>query len=133
MADEFEEQEWVKIGVAATLAKQFAADQKSFLELTANLLESALPTETEIARKGGFFVRKKTVERITATLGEDRFTLEDTGHGPLQASRVRVVRGIALKTQSIPVEEWVAAVSEHIQARAEAHQAARDALARFVG
>lgn len=132
VADEFEEQAWVKFGVAATLSKQFAADQRSFLENVAKLLEGMLPEETEINRRGGIF-SKKTVHRITATLGEDRFILEDHGHGSLQASRVRVVRGIALKTQPIAIEDWVTALSDHIDERAKTSQAARDALARLVG
>jgi hypothetical protein len=132
MADDFEEQAWVKFGVAAELSKQYAADQRSFLENLATLLESVLPQETEITRKGGLF-SKKTVQRITVTLSENRFILEDVGRGALQAARVRVVRGIALKTESIPVEEWVTALSDHIDERARTNQAARDALARLVG
>lgn len=30
--DEFEQQEWVKFGVAAMLSRQYAADQRTFLE-----------------------------------------------------------------------------------------------------
>ncbi len=130
MADDFEEQEWVKFGVAAALSQQYAADQRSFLETLVTLLESAMKDESEIVRRGGFF-SKKTVQRILLTLGEDRYTLEDTGRGPLQATRARVVRGIALKTEPISVDEWVTALSAHIDERAKTNQAARDALARL--
>ena len=51
MADDFEQQEWVKFGVAATLSKQYAADQRMFLELLAQMLEGALPGEVEIESK----------------------------------------------------------------------------------
>jgi len=53
MSDAFEQQEWVKFGVAATLSKQYAADQRMFLDLLAQMLEGALPGEVEIGRKGG--------------------------------------------------------------------------------
>jgi hypothetical protein len=132
MADDFEAQDWVKFGVATTLSRQYAADQRGFLEMLARLLEGAMPDETEVMRRGGLF-SKKTVQRVMVTLGENRYTLEDPGRGPLQAARVRVVRGIALKTEPISVEEWVDELSAHVDERARTDQAAREALARLVG
>src|SRR5438128_675541 len=96
MSDPFEQQEWVKFGVAATLSKQYAADQRMFLDLLARMLEGALPDEAEIARKGGLF-SKKTVQRVSLQIGTDRYTLEDPGRGPLRATRTKIVRNIALK------------------------------------
>src|ERR1051326_6574983 len=103
MSDEFEQQEWLKFGIAATLSKQYAADQRVLLVLLAQMLESALPEEAEIVKRGGLF-SKKTIAKVIVTFGDHRYTLEDPGRGPLQASRTRIVRGIALKTESLPVE-----------------------------
>jgi hypothetical protein len=132
MSDPFEQQEWVKFGVAATLSKQYAADQRMFLGLLAQMLESALPDEIEIGRKGGLFA-KKTVQRVIVTLGENRYTLEDPGRGPLMATRTRIVRGIALKTETVPVEEWLADLGAALDERAGSSAAAREALARMIG
>ncbi len=132
MADSFEEQEWVKFGVAAALSKQYAADQHTFFEDLGAMLERALPEFTEVVRHGGFF-SKKTVQRITITLGENRYTLESPSHGSLQASRTHVVRGIALKTEPKPVPEWLLEVGELLDDQAKDNQAARDALSRLVG
>ena len=132
MSDPFEQQEWVKFGVAAALSKQYAADQREFLGLLAQMLEGALPGEVEIARKGGLF-SKKTVQRATVTMGDYRYALEDPGRGPLLASRIRVVRGIALKTETIPVEEWLAELGAALDERAVKSAAAREALKRMIG
>jgi hypothetical protein len=132
MSDDFEQQEWLKFGVAATLAKQYALDERQFLVQLAAMLEAALPDEIDIGRKGGFFA-KKTVHRVSATLGDNRYTLEDTGHGPLQASRTRIVRGIALKTESLPVQEWLAELGAALDERARTSAQAREALSRMVG
>ncbi len=132
MPDAFEDQEWVKFGVAATLAKQYTADEKAFLELLAQMLERALPDETEIGRRGGFFA-KKTVQKVTVLLGENRYILEDPGRGPLQAARTRIVRGIALKTEAIPVEAWVQELGAALDERARSSASAREALAKMVG
>lgn len=133
MSDEFEQQEWMKFGVAATLSKQYAADQRTFLDLLATMLETALPDEVEVSRHGGLFAKKKTVQRITVTFGDNRYVLEAPGRGNLQAARIRIVRGIALKTEAIRVEEWVAELGAVLDERARTSAAAREALSRLVG
>lgn len=132
MADDFEQQEWMKFGVAATLSKQYAADQRVFLELLAAMLAGALPEEAEIVKRGGLF-SKKTIAKVVVAFGDYRYTLEDPGRGPLLASRTRIVRGIALKTEQIPVEEWLAELSANLDERARTSAAAREALSRLVG
>ena len=132
MADAFEEQEWFKFGVAATLAKQYSGDQRQFLELLAQMLERALPDETQIERRGGFFA-KKTLHKVVVMLGENRYTLEDPGRGPLSALRTRIARGIALKTETISVETWVQELGTALDERARSSASAREALARLIG
>ena len=132
MADDFEQQEWLKFGVAATLSKQYAADQRQFLELLATMLDGALPEEAEVVKRGGLF-SKKTVAKVVVSFGDYRYTLEDPGRGPLLASRTRIVRGIALKTEPMPVETWLAELSANLDQRARTSASARDALSRLVG
>jgi hypothetical protein len=96
------------------------------------MLESALPDEAEIGRRGGLFSRK-TVQRVAVTLGDNRYTLEDPGRGPLHASRTHIVRCISLKTEPITVEEWLAELGAALDERARTSAAAREALARLVG
>ena len=131
MSDEFEQQAWVRFGVAAELSKQYAADERQFLERLAAMLESALPGEIDIDRKGGLF-SKKTVQRVSVTLDDYRYLLEDAGRGPLQAVRVKIVRGIALKTETLSVADWLAEIGELLDERARASAQTRAALARLV-
>ncbi len=132
MSDAFEQQEWVKFGVAATLSKQYASDQRQFLELLAQMLLRALPDETQVDRKGGIF-SKKTIARVNVLLGGSRYDLEDPGRGPLIAKRVQIVRGIALKTEEIPVETWLSELGAALDERARSSAAAREALANMIG
>ena len=132
MSDDFEQQSWVKFGVASALAKQYAADQRGFLEMLSHMLASALPDATETVRRGGLFA-KKTIQRIVVTIGENRYTLEDSGRGPLTASRTHIVRGIALKTEEISVELWVEELGAQLDERARTSLSAREALSKLVG
>ncbi len=132
MSDDFEQQDWVKVGVAAELAKQYAADQRALLENLASMLESAFPAETSVFRKGGLFA-KKSISKIKVQIGEFRYNLADTGRGPLQASRTKIVRGIALKTEELPVEDWLTILGDEMEAHTQHHAQAREALSKFVG
>ena len=115
-------EEFAEVGVAGALAHAYAQDSRGFLPLLAIVLAGALPDETEVERKGGLFQREKPVRKIAVTLGDNIYTLEDLGRGPLVASRVKIVRGIKLKTDALPTEEWLAEVSAEISAHARQNE-----------
>ena len=117
-----------EVGVAGALASAYARDARTFLPLLAQVLSAALPEETVVERKGGLFQREKPVRRVSVTLGDQNYTLEDLGRGPLLAQRVKVVRGITLKTESLPTEDWLADLSAHVAARAGQNERAFFAL-----
>ena len=131
MPDSFEEQGWVRIGVATALAKEYAADQKHFLKLLAETLDHALPGEAETKTKG--FFSSKSIVGVSVALGDLRYSIDDPGRGPLMATRTKIVRGIALKTEEISVPECVEEISDALEARAGKTAEARNALASLLG
>ncbi len=114
--------EFSEVGVAGALARAYAQDARGFLPLLAVVLTGALPDETEVERRGGLFQKEKPVRKIVVTLGDNIYTLEDLGRGPLSASRVKIVRGIKLKTDALPTETWLAEVSAEVSARAQQNE-----------
>ena len=126
------EENWLQLGVAADLAKHYNADANEFLELLAKLLEDALPETTEIERAGGWLARVKPVRRLEVELDEWQYALERQGSSPLRASRTRLVRGVALKTQTLSVAQWIEALGEALEARAQSSEEARDALEKLL-
>jgi len=69
---------------------------------------------------------------VSVLLGDYRYSLEDPGQGPLKAARVHVVRGIALKTEEMGVEEWITGIGVVLDERARTSAATREALAKLV-
>ena len=122
------QESWETLGVSAALANSYAQDSRGFLPLLAGFLQASLPDATQVERRGGLFQKVKPIHQITVTLGENVYTLEDTGHGPLTALRTKIVRGIRLKTDTVRVEEWLAAVAEEITRHAQRNEAAFFAL-----
>jgi hypothetical protein len=123
-------QDVVSIGVAGALAQQYATDQREFLPMLAHLLKESLPGEVQLIEVGFF---KKTIKGVVITHGESRLTLEDPGHGSLEATHTRVVRGIALKTDRLEMEEWLTLLGETLEQSAKSNAKARAAMAKMLG
>lgn len=130
MADDLEQDPGLRLGVAAALARKYAEDQARFLEGLAALLVAVLPEVTKVER-GGFFGRGE-VRRVEVEVDEARYALA-AERGRLAASRTRVVRGIALKTEPRAVDAWVDELGAALEARVADSAAARLALERLVG
>jgi len=125
-------EEFTPLSVTAALASSYGRDVRGFLPLLAIVLQGALPDETTVERRGGVFVREKPVRKVSVALGDLTYTLEDTGRGPLAAHRVKVVRGITLKTEPLPVDLWLADLGAAIAERAGQSERAFFALQALI-
>ena len=131
MADGFEDQEWVKLGVAAALAKEYQADQRSLLPLLADTFERSFPGNVQKRTKGMF--GSKHLVSVEIALGDFVFAIEDPGSGSLVASRKRMVRGIALKTETISMAECLQQLGDVLEENARTSAETHNALARSLG
>lgn len=131
MSDSFEDQEWVKLGVASALAKQFESDQRHLLQLLAQSFERDFPGQTKTRTKGLFSA--KHVVALEITLGDFAYTIEDSGSGSLFATKKKIVRGIALKTDPIPVPDCLAELAQALETKARTSAETHNALAEALG
>lgn len=130
MNDELSEPMQVEV-FAASLRADYT-DVKAFLEALAVKLEGSLPNNTTVTRHSSLFSREHPMKEITVSLGEYQYRIGKERQGPLVAQRAKVVRGIVLKTEQIPVEQWIEELAEAL-AQYAAHSAqARAALERFL-
>jgi hypothetical protein len=106
-------------------------DAHAFLQALAARLDGAMPGQVEVQRGGGLFA-KKAVKRVELQLGDFHFRITDAGHGRLTAERVRVVRGVALRTEQVSVDEWLAGVVAELRTQAESSSRGREALERLL-
>jgi hypothetical protein len=130
MNDELSEQIRTELFAASLRADN--TDIKAFLEALAVKLEGSLPEHTKITRQGSLFSREHPVKEVKLLLGEYEYRIGRQRQGPLVAVRVKVVRGIVLKTEQIPVEQWIEELSEALARVAAQSARARAALERFL-
>jgi hypothetical protein len=118
--------------VAASLRAD-AADSRGFVEALAVRLEAALPGQTQVKRRSKRFLSgEKVVRLIEVDAGENRYALEVDDRGGVEARRSAAVRGIVLKNDPLPLEEWIDALALDLAEQARASEAGRVALERLL-
>ena len=118
--------------VAASLRAD-AADSRGFVEALATRLEGALPSQTRVKRRSKRFLSgEKVVRLIEVDAGENRYSLAVDDHGGLDARRSAAVRGIVLKNDPLPLDEWLDSLARDIAEQAQQSEQGRQALERLL-
>jgi len=130
MSDEISEPMRTELFAASLRADK--TDLKTFLDALAVKLEGSLPDYTRVTRQGGIFSREHPVKEVAVSLGDYQYRISRERQGSLLAMRAKVVRGIVLKTEQIPVEQWIEELSEALSMLAGQSVQARAALERFL-
>jgi len=107
-------------------------DLKTFLDALAFKLEGSLLDYTRVTRQGSIFSRERPVKEVVVSLGEYQYRIGREKQGSLLAVRAHVVRGIVLKTEQIPVDQWIDELSEALAQLAGQSSQTRAALERFL-
>lgn len=111
--------------------RQDTQDVATFTEVLAQKLSQAIPNNVEIARRGGLFSRSRAIHTITVTFPEWHYQIIQE-KGQWQPKRLKVVRGIALKTEMLLLDEWILGLSKELSRLAAQHEEARLALEKFL-
>ena len=103
-------------------------DQKAFVEALATKLTESFPDRVQVERQGSGFLGRgiKHVSRVSVRLGDNEYELEQA-EGRVVTRRRNVVRGVALKTEELPMETWIDELSSKLVD--EAGRSERDRLA----
>jgi hypothetical protein len=124
------EQDIVGLEISTALLEQYRNEGKEFLGYLAELLTRTMPNAVSIQRQGLF---KKTLQGISVTFREGNLALRLSPTLELEATFTRVVRGIALKTDELNLEEWIALLSDEIEKSVRMGETSRNSLAKLLG
>ena len=122
----------LQVDLLAASLRADTTDLKTFLEVLAVKMEGALPNQTVVERQSKLFSREHPVREIQITLGDYQYRISRTPQGSLDTLRAKVVRGIVLKTDQLPIEQWVEDLAEGLARQAGQSDLARQALERFL-
>ncbi len=116
------------------LATSLRAEWRSVEDLLAGLadrLAREFPDLTRVEKSGGFLARKR-VESLELTADGSLFRMRRAPHGVV-AERSEVVRGIAVKTETLPAGAWLEELARALSAMAASSARTYDALRRMTG
>lgn len=118
----------IDVDLVAASLRASSKDLATFVEVLADKLERALPGRVKVERRATRFLSKdKRVERLQCELGEERYLLAAHG-GSVETRRAKAVRGVVLKTEELPLDQWLDAVACGLAAEANSSEQARLAL-----
>jgi hypothetical protein len=123
-----------QISLAAAMANSYARDQNGFLTFVALMLEGSIPEAIDVERKPvRLFSSEKHVVGIKINLGDLVFLLDESGrgHAPV-AQKMKIVRGITLKTEQVPIDVWLADLNVAVNAYARQNQHASLAITEYL-
>ena len=118
--------------LGAAWLRRANGDMKAFMEGLAARLEGALPGRVEVERKrDGFFSRESHAVRIAVAMDRSLYTLT-VDRGNLTARRAKIVHGISIGSDTLPVPEWIVALNRDMLAIGEQAGAATTVLHDFL-
>lgn len=109
-----------------------STDTRSLIEALAAKLEAALPTQTAVERKAvRLFSSKKLVESVKVVLGDHTYELSIAGD-TVQPTRRKTVGGIAIRNETLSLDDWLSGLTQALNAEAGRSEAARIALEQLL-
>jgi hypothetical protein len=109
-------------------------DLRISVEVLASKLEESLPGRACVERHGGGLLGRgpKRVRAIRVELCGNEYQLT-VAEERVEGFRERQVGGISIKRESLPPDEWVAALTTDLRTESERSAQARTALERLLG
>lgn len=117
--------------LAASL-RASSSNLETFVEVLADKLDQALPGRVAVERRPvRRFSKEKRVARIELSLGDNRYSAV-AQNGALETRCAKAVRGVVLKSETLPLDEWLAALVRDLAGEAEASEQSRLALEQLL-
>ena len=122
----------ISVDLLAASLRASSSDLNTFVEVLADKLEDALPGRVQVGRRPTRFLGKqKRVERLQCELGGQRYLLASRD-GVVEVRRATAVRGVVLKTEELPLGEWLDALARDLANEARTSEQAQLALERML-
>jgi hypothetical protein len=119
----------IQFELIAAALRADSADIKTWCIALSQKLAAAFPEQTTLIHGG--WLGNGPVEGLNMQVGDWRYALH-IQHGQTRAERVHVVRDIVLKTESLPLDEWIDQLSVALATWAATNARAATVLRTFI-
>jgi len=115
---------------AATILRD-NQDIHALLKALAGQLGGALGAQLVVERKGGLLRKSDQIKALEAAVGSEQFRAELAGAGVV-CTIGHSSGGIRIRSERVPMDEWLRRLLSALKAEAEHNQSARQALENMV-
>ncbi|HLZ57699.1 MAG TPA: hypothetical protein VKR06_12185 [Ktedonosporobacter sp.] len=122
----------LQVEILAASLRANSADLNAFLEALAVKLTGALPNQTQVVRQNSLFSREHPVKEIVVSFSDTQYRIQRERYGPMITLRAKIVRSIVLKTDQIPMEQWIEELAGNLARESSHSEQTRAALERFL-
>ena len=102
-------------------------DLRGFMEAFAAKMSEALPGKVMVQRESGLFSQGRRVRSIRIDIDDRRYELVQ-GKSGLECHTAHRVRDVILKTELLPIDEWIDGFSRDLLRHAEQSARVRQVL-----
>jgi hypothetical protein len=124
--------EALEVDILAASLKLEGGQSADMMGHLAKKLQMALPDNVTITRGGWLLSSKRPVKDILVRFENNHFQLTKDQYGPVTPRQIKVVRGVALKTNEVSFDEWIANLAQEMAELAGRSTQAREAMSRLV-
>ncbi|MBX9670143.1 MAG: hypothetical protein K2X93_21260 [Candidatus Obscuribacterales bacterium] len=122
----------IQFEVLAARLKDDHGASVDLLELLAKMLDSSYSSGTKITRGGWIMSKERPIEELSVRFDEWQFQITRAKHGTVNASSKKLVRGVALKTNEISLEQCIEEILKEVVKLSEKNSQTRAALDKFI-
>lgn len=122
----------LQVDILAAALRSDQAQSADLVEFLAKQFEAMLPEHTTVVRGGWFLSNEKPVKELTVRFDEFHYQLLQEKKGIVTPRELKVVRGVALRTNDIGMDQWIQRVADSLSKLAAGNSKARQALNDFL-
>lgn len=119
-----------------TLAASLQINQKeskTMVESLATMLQTAMPDRVDITRGGWFLSKEKPIEEMLVKFDEIHYQItKSKSSSNYEARALKIVRGIALKSSEIELEDCIKSIVQEVSAMSKKNSNMQDAIRKFI-
>ena len=130
MQEDFDES--MKVDVLAASLRMEGKQSGDAMENLAKKLELCLPEHVTISRDGWFLSKTKPVKDLLVQFDNFHYQLTREKSGSITARQMKIVRGVALKTTEISLDQWIDGLAGEMAELAKKNSQTREALSRLI-
>ena len=123
--------------VFETLAASLQINQreaKTLVESMARMLQGAMPDRVTISRGGWFLSKEKPIEELLVRFDDTHYQISKSkgSSSSYEARALKIVRGIALKSNEIELEECIKKIVQELSQMSKKNGNLQDELRKFI-